>query len=285
MTRRLRQLAGVALSDDSAERVRRNHHDAISELQALVLKGPPIFTATAQGEVPASGGGAAKFLRADASWQVPSGGGGALSDGDYGDITVSGSGTAMSIDAAAVTLAKLASIAAARILGSIAGGTPAALTATQVTALLDIFTSTLQGLVPASGGGSSSFLRADGAWAAPLGSPALPFAGAVVTPTSISATTNDWDIFGGNSAAALVRASTTGAAQDITGITGGSAGRVCVIFNVGTTGTLNFLRDNAGSSAGNRLAVPSGGGSFGVQPGSGGFFWYDGIDSRWRTVE
>src|SRR5690242_4298744 len=34
------------------------------------------------------------------------GGGGSLSDGDYGDITVSGSGTVMTIDAATVTEAK-----------------------------------------------------------------------------------------------------------------------------------------------------------------------------------
>jgi hypothetical protein len=41
------------------------------------------------------------------------------------------------------------------------------LTAAQATALLNIFTSTLQGLVPASGGGTTNFLRADGTFAAP----------------------------------------------------------------------------------------------------------------------
>lgn len=39
-------------------------------------------------------------------------------------------------------------------------------TATQATAMLDVFTSALKGLVPASGGGTTTFLRADGAWAA-----------------------------------------------------------------------------------------------------------------------
>ena len=38
------------------------------------------------------------------------------------------------------------------------------------TALLNNFTSALKGLVPASGGGTTNFLRADGAWAAPAGS-------------------------------------------------------------------------------------------------------------------
>jgi hypothetical protein len=37
------------------------------------------------------------------------------------------------------------------------------------TALLNVFTSGLKGLAPASGGGTANFLRADGAWAAPSG--------------------------------------------------------------------------------------------------------------------
>lgn len=41
------------------------------------------------------------------------------------------------------------------------------LTATASTALLNLFTSTLKGLVPGSGGGTTNFLRADGTWAAP----------------------------------------------------------------------------------------------------------------------
>lgn len=37
------------------------------------------------------------------------------------------------------------------------------------TALLDVFTSSLKGLVPSSGGGTTNFLRADGTWAVPGG--------------------------------------------------------------------------------------------------------------------
>lgn len=48
-------------------------------------------------------------------------------------------------------------------------GDPEDLTGTQATALLDIFTSALKGLAPASGGGTTNFLRADGTWSAPSG--------------------------------------------------------------------------------------------------------------------
>jgi lysophospholipase L1-like esterase len=49
------------------------------------------------------------------------------------------------------------------------GTTPSYLTPTQATADLNLFTTSLQGLTPASGGGTTNFLRADGTWAAPPG--------------------------------------------------------------------------------------------------------------------
>jgi hypothetical protein len=69
--------------------------------------------------------------------------------------------------AAGITNANLASMAAGTIKGNNGGSSapPSDLSATQVTAMLNTFTSTLQGLVPASGGGTTNFLRADGAWA------------------------------------------------------------------------------------------------------------------------
>jgi hypothetical protein len=72
---------------------------------------------------------------------------------------------------AAVTLAKIANIATARFLGRITAGSGVTeeLTGTQATTLLDVFTSALKGLVPASGGGTTNFLRADGTFAAPPG--------------------------------------------------------------------------------------------------------------------
>lgn len=85
--------------------------------------------------------------------------------------TLSTVGTAQ-MDDAAVTNPKLASMAAGTVKGSVSGGTPADLTATQVTALLNTFTSSLKGLSTPSGGGIVNFQRADGNWTAPPGVPA-----------------------------------------------------------------------------------------------------------------
>lgn len=72
-------------------------------------------------------GTAAKWLAVDSSGNVieenaPSGGGG-LSDGDYGDITVGGTGTTMTIDSGVVTYAKIQDVSTTnRILGRITAG-------------------------------------------------------------------------------------------------------------------------------------------------------------------
>jgi hypothetical protein len=93
-----------------------------------------------------------------------------------GDVTAgpaSGSQSqAATIANDAVSNAKLANMATQTIKGRTTAGSgdPEDLTSAQATAILDVFTSTDKGLVPASGGGTTNFLRADGTFAVPPGS-------------------------------------------------------------------------------------------------------------------
>ena len=94
----------------------------------------------------------------------------AVQAGASGDVTLTAGpdGRAV-INPKAVTLGKMADLPTHTIIGNqeVSSGTPEALTAAQVTAMLNTFTSTLQGLVSPSGGGTLKFARADGGWAIP----------------------------------------------------------------------------------------------------------------------
>lgn len=75
-----------------------------------------------------------------------------------------------------VTNSLLVQMVAHTYKGNNTGSTanPIDVTSTQLTADLNLFTTSLQGLVPSSGGGSTNFLRADGTWAAPSGGGSTP---------------------------------------------------------------------------------------------------------------
>lgn len=106
---------------------------------------------------------AATFWRGDGIWAAP------LADGNKGDITVASSGASWTINSNSVVLADLAQIATGSFLGRVTAstGNVESITGTQATTLIDVFTSALKGAVPASGGGTTNFLRADGTWTTP----------------------------------------------------------------------------------------------------------------------
>ena len=101
---------------------------------------------------------------------IGSGSGTATARPISGDVSLLIAGS-MTINSDAVTFPKIQNVSSNRFLGRLTtgGGTIEQLTGTQLTTGLDVFTSTLKGLTPSSGGGTANFLRADGTWAAPTG--------------------------------------------------------------------------------------------------------------------
>jgi len=129
----------------------------------------PLVSSTDAGLAPASGGGTSNFLRADGTWAAPSGGASALDDLSDVVITTPSTGQVLKYngtnwvndtDATGSGATDLTYTASTRLLESSTG--------TDVT--LPLVSSTDAGLAPASGGGTTNFLRADGTWAAPSGS-------------------------------------------------------------------------------------------------------------------
>jgi hypothetical protein len=130
------------------------------------------------------------------------------------DVTASGPGSvAATIAADAVTNAKMADMATMTIKGNDTGGAanPQDLTGTEVTAMLDVFTATEKGLVPLSGGGTTTFLRADGTFATPA-------AGGDVSSNTATSVDGEIALFNGTTGKSIKRATGTGYAKLASGV-------------------------------------------------------------------
>jgi hypothetical protein len=141
-----------------------------------------------------------------------------------GNVTGSGTGSfATTIAVNAVTNARLAQMVTLTIKGNDTGSTadPLDLSVAQVNAILPVFTSTLNGLVPFSGGGSTNFLRADGTWA-------VAGSGTVTTLSVVSANGFAGTVANANSTPAITLTTT------ITGILQGNGTAISAATTIGT---------------------------------------------------
>jgi hypothetical protein len=79
--------------------------------------------------------------------------------------------TPSTLKTSGVQLSSLAPIAPFTVVANDTAGSasPTAIDETHLTSMVQVFTSSLNGAAPASGGGTTNFLRADGTWAAPPG--------------------------------------------------------------------------------------------------------------------
>lgn len=100
-----------------------------------------------------------------------------------------------------------------------------------------------------------------------------------ISPAQITADQNNY------APASLATASilrlNTDAARTITGLTGGSDGRILVVINTGTK-TLTLSSENASSTAANRFTLD--GSDLVLAGGCAAILWYDNTTSRWRCI-
>ncbi len=130
--------------------------------------------ATFAGTITGNGSGITSLTAANLTGALPAISGASLTSLNASNIS-SGTISSSRIGNGAITLARMANLAANSVIGNNTGSSavPVALTQAQLTAMIDDFTSALSGAVPASGGGTTNFLRADGTWASALTGAAL----------------------------------------------------------------------------------------------------------------
>lgn len=214
-----------------------------------------------------------------------------ISDGDKGDITVSGSGATWTIDSGVVTYAKLQDISATqRLLGRNTAGAGDA-EEVSISTVLD-WIGSAQGSVlyrGASGwavlapGTSGQFLQTQGAganpqWATASGGSSSP---TVLNPAQLTAWQNNYAPTG-IVPGCVIRVDADTSYPFITGIsaTGFSDGDSVYIVNDGSN-VFGFKDQETGSTAGNRFAM---GEDAILLPGTACQFQYDGGASRWRLL-
>lgn len=159
----------------------------------------------------------------------------------------------------------LTSIANNRVLGNVSGGAavPTALTGTQLTALLDTFTTAAKGAVPTAPVGSNAYLCADGTWDTAL-TPASIAATGNITGLNLSGTnTGDQTTISGNAgtATALETARTIAISGAVTG--------TATSFDGTANITIPITAMNMDSATSGTLAVARGGTGVATATGTG----------------
>jgi hypothetical protein len=101
-----------------------------------------------------------------------------------------------------------------------------------------------------------------------------------ITPVQITANQNDYNP-SGLSTASVVRLNSS-ASWNISGLAGGTDGRVLYLYNAGAA-DIWLLHDDAASAAANRIYFPDGI-DFLMDVGGGLTLIYDGTGARWRSV-
>lgn len=99
-------------------------------------------------------------------------------------------------------------------------------------------------------------------------------------PSALAANTNNLDL--GDAGSGAVARISSSANVNLTGIAGGVAGRVLIVYNTGSF-NITFTHDSASSTAANRFLI-DGGNNFVLYPNAGLIMIYDSTSARWRSA-
>lgn len=103
-----------------------------------------------------------------------------------------------------------------------------------------------------------------------------------ISPAAITGTVNDYAPAGGATVSRWrLQASAPATINGLSLFGGNVDGRVLIINNVGSTNTISFANEAAGSTAANRILTPDAQ-TWDCQPGGMAIAVYDGTSSRWR---
>lgn len=229
------------------------------------------------------------------------GGGGSISDGVYGEVTVSLAGTVWTISnlpqsritglvASLAALVPQARVVAGTAPIRVDGGASADLDA-DITVSVSTFASGSSGVVPASGGGTTNFLRADGSWAAPVSAPSAFYdVSFTADQVSFGPPFNDWTPAVGGVAQTLgtrtlILYTTDASSRIVHGLTGGVDGKMVTFVNMNPNPlhTILFEHESGSASASNQF-FNAGGGQVSGSSGGSVTYYYIGSQSRWRHV-
>lgn len=217
------------------------------------------FTTSLKGLAPASGGGTSNFLRADGTWAVPPGTGGGITDGDKGDITVSGGGATWTVDNDAISYAKIQNVSAAsRLLGRGSAGGSGDVEEITIGSGLSLSGTTLS----ATGGGGG----ADGT---------------VLSPSQITAWQNNYNPSGWASTVGVLRINSN-QFHFLSGLTATADGHTVRVFNTGSF-PIGLYNQNTDSTAANRFSFDDH--DVILLPGYSVELFYDGTAARWRLAD
>jgi len=104
-----------------------------------------------------------------------------------------------------------------------------------------------------------------------------------ITPSALTANQNNYNPTGW-SAAVVMRLQTDGTNRTITGLAGGTDGRIAILINIDSANIISLQDEGGASTAANRFTLPTSATLLNIHPDASVVLQYDSTSSRWRVL-